>query len=324
MRKETEVRLELFAENVRAIKKGIATTTGMDRRTAALIYAVRGKTIDRDAIAETYEMLKKDTGILSAFRESTPLCTTAMLSLEANPKEALDRALEVYGMLKEVKFRSSPFLAEAAIHIATGTQPKNYKSMATRMRAFYELMKANSWLHTGADDYILAALFALSGMTEKTASDRIEKVFQKLKSEFSGKGSVLALAQVMALVGKTDQMALDRVVALRDVLKKRRMSLARPFIVPIIGILSQLDLSVDTIVQEARDVETHLKTQALSLTKTEIHMVATAMVAATFTKGDSTLVTATALTGAINMILAAQMAFIVIVAASASVVASMK
>jgi len=323
MKKETEVRLELFAENVRAVKKGIATTTGMDRRTAALIYAVRGKTIDRDVITNTYNMLKKGTSVLSPFRETTPLCTAAMLSLEADPKAALDRALEVYGMLKEVKFRNSAFLAEAALQIATGTQPDKYKQTVMRMRSFYDLMKANSWLHAAADDYILAALFALSGLDEKTASERIEKVFQKLRSEFSGKGSVLALAQVMALVGKTDEMATGRVVALRDVLKRRRMSLAKPFIVPIIGTLSQLDLSVDTIVQEVRDVEIFLKAQTLSLTKTEIHMAASAMVVATYAK-ENTLVTASAATAAGSMILAAQTSFIITVAASAAVVATMK
>jgi hypothetical protein len=323
MKRETEVRLELFAENARTIKKGITTTTGMDRRTAALIYAVKGKKMDRGKIEDCYAMLKKGAGILSPFRESTPLCNAALISLEKNPQEALDRALAVYDMLKEVKFRSSPYLASAAIQIASAMQPVDYRSTVSRMRSFYDAMKAKSWLHTGADDYILAAMFAISGAIERSSVERIEKVYQRLSTEFKGKGSVLALAQVLALGWKTDEATVQRVIGLRDVLKKRRMSLARPFAVPILGILSQIDLPVDTIVQEARDVEIFLKAQtgekSLGLSKVEIHMVATAMVATTFSKNmGSGLVTASVLTSMTNLIIATQVAFIVIVAAASA------
>jgi hypothetical protein len=245
------------------------------------------------------------------------------LALEKNPQEALDRAFSVYEMMKEVKFRSSPFLASAALRIAAGVQPVEYRSTVARMRSFYDAMKSKNWLHTGADDYILAAMFAMSGISEKTAMDRIQKLVDKLKSEFPGKGSVLSLAQVITLGGQADQAVVDRVLALRDVLKKRRMKLARPFIVPILGVLSQLNVNVDTIVQEARDVEIALKGQpgpeTIVLSKTEVHMVATALAASAFSKTlGNELASATVTANAINMVLTTQMAFIIIIAATAA------
>ncbi|MCL2143107.1 MAG: DUF4003 domain-containing protein [Methanomassiliicoccaceae archaeon] len=327
MRHETRSKSELFISNAKAIKKGISWSSASDKRMAALLYAMKGKMISRDAIAYAYDVLKKGTGRFSAFRGLLPVCTAAMLSLEKDPKEALECALSVFDMMREVKFKNSEFLAMAALQITKGTEQSDLRAKVGRMKAFYDGMKEMSWLHTGADDYILAATLAMSDADERKAIGDIEDMYQRLKSEFRGKGSILALAQVLTVGGQVGQPAAERVLALRDALRARKIRLFRSYAMPTLGILAQLPADAETIAQEIKDTEIFLRAQdgmgILSITALEIQMYAAALVAATYVQdAEKEAIAASVSTSMINIMLAIQMAVIVIMVASAAAVAA--
>jgi len=325
MKNEMRKRLELFMKNTETIRKGISMTTGEDRRMAALLYAVNGKMMDRAAVENSYAVLKKGAGVLSPFRASTPLGMAALLSLKADPKAAFDSAKDAYGKLRDIKFRSSEFLALAAIQIAAGAEPKDHQVVVNRMRSFYDKMKANNWLYTGADDYILAAMFALSGADERTTVEGIDTLYQKLKPEFKAKGSLLALAQVMALGKQTDAAAVKRVIALRDALKEKKIRLDVSYAVPTLGILASLPAGAEEIAQEILEAEEFLRAQdgmgKLSVSSTEIQLYAAALAASVYAK-DAGLIAASVSTVMTNIIIAQMMLIIVIVVASSAAVAA--
>jgi len=327
MRHELREKLELFIRNAETIRKGINMTSGEDRRMAALLYAVNGRSMDREKVENSYAVLKKGTGVLSPFRYTTSLSAAAILSLGTDPKGTLDNAVAVYGMLRDAKFRSSEFLAMASLQIATGAEPKDHRTMVTRMRSFYDSMKAKNWIHTGTDDYILAAMFALSGADEKSAVDRIGDLYQRLKPQFASKGNVLALAQVMVIGGQTGPLAADRIITLRNVLKAKKIRLDRSYSIPTLGLLSQLQVNAEIIAQEIRDAEIFLREQEgmgpLRVSKAEIELYAAAMTAAVYSKEDeSGLIAASVSTTITNILVAQMMLIIIIVAASAASVAA--
>jgi hypothetical protein len=323
MKREAQARLELFSGNLKTIKKGISMTFGTDRRTAALLYAVKGKTINRTAIEDSYAVLKKATSSISSFRQHAPLCVAAMLSLETDPKGTLDRALAVYGMLRDIKFRSSSFLAIAALQIATGAKPKDHQTAVARMRSFYDRMKEKNWLHTGADDYILAAMFALSGADEGSAVDSIEELYQRLRREFRSKGGVLALAQVLVIGGQTAPSAAERVLALRDALKAKKIRLDRSSSIPSLGILSQLPVDADKVAQEIKDAETFLRAQEGMGTPKEIQLYAAAIVSSMYPQdAERGLISASVSTSMINILISLQIAMIMIIVTVTTTVAA--
>ena len=321
MRHETRKKLELFTNNAEIVRKGISMTSGEDRRMAALLYTVNGKTMDRKAVEDSYAALKKGTGILSSFRQ-TPLSTAAMLSMGADPKAALDNAKAVHKMLRDIKFRDSEYLSTAAVQIAAGTEPKNYQVVVNRMRSFYDKMKSKNWLHTGSDDHILAATFALSGANEAVTVNNIDELYQKLKPEFTAKGSVFALAQVLVIGGLTGSAAANRAVALRDALKEKKIRLDKSYMVPALGILSMFPADAGTVAQEVLEAEEFLRAQegmgAMKVSNAEIQLYAAALAASAYAKDG--LVAASVSTAMISVLIAQLAVMMVVVAAAAATV----
>jgi hypothetical protein len=204
--------LTVFANNWQTIKKKFKLHHSSTKRLAALLYAIDNKPIDCIAIRECHSLIKKNTGIFSAFRGNMVLGLAAMLSLKENRKDIFARTVSVYKMLKKEGFRASDYLAVAAYEIASNEKLDDYQQIARRARVFYKGMKANSFFRTGEDDYIFSAMLGLSDIEVEDGIERIELLYQRFKSEFWSKNSIQMLVQILVL-GEESDLAVDRVLA---------------------------------------------------------------------------------------------------------------
>ena len=95
----------LFAENTQAVKKEFKWHDTLTKRLVALMYAVENKPVDCKAIRESYNLIKSNVGIFSAFRGNMSLCIAAMLSLKDNRQEIFSDMLTIYDndMMKKLK-----------------------------------------------------------------------------------------------------------------------------------------------------------------------------------------------------------------------------
>jgi hypothetical protein len=296
----------------------------MVKRQAALIYALEGRPIDCNAINEGYALMKESTGVLSMFRGYSSIGIAAMLSLKVDRQRIFDRTVSIYEMLKEAKFWRSEYLAVASYMIAVNAEPENYQKTVERTKAFYDGMKDKNWFYTGQNDYIMAAMLALSDADVEKGVSEIEVLYQQLKSEFFSRESVQILAQTMVVGGITGQAA-DRVIALKNAFRDQNMPMHREYTLPALGILALLPIDVNTIVQEVKEAQTHLKGQKgfgpLSVKKQELLLYATAITASGYAEDvQSGLVKAAVSTSIINLIIAMQMAMIVAVIVASNVV----
>ncbi|MNZ67240.1 hypothetical protein D3C78_854810 [compost metagenome] len=73
MKESYEARLQLFADNTLRVKKEFAWHNQLIHRLAALLYAVEDRNADVGAIRESYELVKKSTGLFSAFRGNSTI-----------------------------------------------------------------------------------------------------------------------------------------------------------------------------------------------------------------------------------------------------------
>ena len=306
-------KLELFAENVRKAKKGLGLNVVMSKRLVALLYALDGKPIDHNAVVSSYAIVKSNTGAFSAFRGDMSICIAAMLSLKGNPETLFNRTSAVYDMMKGAGFWGSDFLAVAAYVIASNADPEDYQTTVARMRSFYEGIKAQRRLSTGADDNIFAAVLALSGIEPKQGVDSVERLYSQIRSEFLSKNSALMLAQAMVAGGMSDQASADRIIALRNAFKAQKIPLDKAYALPSLGILALFPADVNIIVQDIKEAQTFLRAQkgfgSLSVSKQEILLYAVAITASGYTEDvESSIVTATTSTSIINIIVAMQIA----------------
>ncbi|GHU98855.1 hypothetical protein FACS189483_07400 [Spirochaetia bacterium] len=312
-------KLELFADNTQAVKKDFFWWLDSAKRLAALLYAQEGKPVDCEAIQQCHALIKQNTGVFSQFRGNMALCVATLLSLSPNPQERLDETLKVYDLLKGVKFHAADFLVVAAYQIAARSDASDYENVVTRTRSFYDEMKARHFFLTGEDDYIFAAMLGLTDLDVAAGAERIEQLYTRLKGEFWDNNSIQTLAQVLAL-GNSDESVTDRILALRDALRAQKIKLDKTYTLPVLGVLALLPVEIDTIVSDIGAAQNTLRAKkgfgALSVGTEELLLFAASIVAGDYAERvKDGVLTATLSTTITNLIIAQQVAIIVMLCA---------
>lgn len=75
--------------------------TGMLQHLGALLFTAEDKELDGEVIRHCHKLIKSEAGVLSYFRGSLAVGMATLLSLSQNPQQLLQRALEVYSMMKK-------------------------------------------------------------------------------------------------------------------------------------------------------------------------------------------------------------------------------
>jgi hypothetical protein len=205
-------RLTLFVNNVGMMKTSFKWHHAMVNRLAALLYAVEDKQVDKAAIKDNMDRIKKNTGMFSSFRGNVSFA--AHLALSDEPDTQLLHALHVYDLLNNVKFRSSPYLPVTAYQIAAHSTKDQFADVLARAKSWYTAMKSNHPYLTGQDDYIYAAMLALSDIEVEAGTMRMEQYYTALKSELRRGNALQALTQVLVL-GAGDGDPAARVLRLK-------------------------------------------------------------------------------------------------------------
>ncbi|MBN1775551.1 MAG: DUF4003 family protein [Clostridiales bacterium] len=286
MRDSTARRIDLFIGNYRYIKGKFFWQPTILKRLIAMIYAVNDRTMNDAAIRESMRMVKKYTSPFSYFRGYMILAVSAMLSLEKDQKNILEKALKVYEMMKSEKFWASPFLVIAACQIAIESGEEDIAAIVTRARAFYKGMRSRHFLITGSRDYITVALLAISGIDVQSGLLRLEEMHKAIKPKVRYSHGSQAIAQVL-LMGNGNEGNTERVLSLRDAFRQRKLRLDRDYAYPLLGLLALLGADADTLADEVIEAFKYMRKQkgfgAWSVNKLEVILFASAFVAMSHT-----------------------------------------
>ena len=329
MESQLQNKVELFIQNVGGIKNSFIWQEPAAKRLAALIYTMEGKTLDPQGIKEARDLIKEQTGIFSTFRGNLSIYIAAALSLTQDPKRTLEDVLYVHSLLKGQRFWSSDYLVAAAYEIAIHSPRENYAMAASRTRAFYDEMKSNHRFHIGEDDYIFAAMLALSDLDPHQGAVKMKLLFQKIKGEFSAfisRGSMLHLAQMMALGGSTPQCVAN-ISHLNRVFRSKKIKLDRTFTLPVFGVLGLLDIDHHTLAQDILDVRDFLRKQKgfghFSISNDELFLYVVSLVVNGYTQNHGNqAIKASATSGVTSLIIAQQVALIVAISVSTTAAAA--
>lgn len=314
-------KFELFVRNAQTIKSDFFWQNRSIKRLAALLYSLEGKQIDCGSIRECRRFIKNNTGIFSMFRGNMSLYVATMLSLKNNREELLSNITFVYGMLKDVGFWASDYLAVAACQIAVNSKLQQYRQVVDRTKFFYDKLKAYHWVYTGRDDYVFASMLGLSNVDVETGTQCIERFYQQLKSEFWSKNSVQALAQILLLGGESDEV-INRVLSLRNALRSQNIKLDKTYTLSSLGVLALLPVDADTIAQDIKNVLKSLRAQKgfgfFSVSTQELLLFAVAIVASGYTKSMKNTAGIASISTSIAGIIIAQQTAAIIAATSTS------
>jgi len=329
MNQRVESKLTLFVKNCQDIRGEFFWQQPMANRLAALAYALADKPIDSDRIRDCHNMIKGEVGVFSNFRGMLSVYVAAALSLSPDPGQLLNDTLYVYGLLKEQKFWGNDFLVIAAYEIALNAKKIDYERTAERTRAFYDEMKANHRFHIGQDDYIFAAMLALSGIDVRIGATKLKGIHVRLKEEFgrfTNRNSLLTLAQMMVLGGNTDQ-CVDNITRLSRTLRKRKIRLDKTYTLPSLGVLTLLEKDHHQLADELIAVRDNLRSQkgfgAFSVSIHEILLYAVSMLTHGYIGDAQADITKAGITTSVtNLIIAQQVAIMTSIAASSAAAAA--
>jgi hypothetical protein len=306
MQNNTQHMLNLFVANARTAREVFTWSYASARRLAAFIYARQGMLIDCSAINFCSELIKTKTSAFSAFRGGT-LCTETLLSLSRDPRGLVDEMLKAHGLLKKEKFLAGDYSIIAAQQIAEQMAPSDYSVVASKARALYKDIKSRHFFGTGTTNTLALTGIVMSGIEPMIAAERIEMFQSLLKGVLPSKSSRLILAQTFVLAG-ADDSAVNRVIAIGDALKARKINIKQLYLVPMLGVLALLPNDADAIARDIEEVQAILKMQkgfrALYVSKQELFLFAAAVVAIGYPESMKNGVVMTALiTGVLYIIM---------------------
>lgn len=325
MKKETRSRIELFVTNTQSLRGKFIWQNLLLKRLAAMLYAAEDKVIDDAAIQESYDLIKKSTGIFSSFRGNSAMTISTLLSLNEDRQKQLNDTLTIYRMLKANKFWTSDFLVVAAYQIAANINQENYSRTAQRAKAFYDGMKAQHFFITGPNDYIFAVMLGISDIEIAEGLKQMEQLYKDLKPEFRSANGVQALTHVLVLSGENKDIA-NRVISLAKKFRQRGMRLDKEYTLSELGVLSLLPADIDDLVDDVIEAYELLRNKKgfgrWSVTKQELLLFSSSLIAMEYIDKAKKDVLSTAIYTSLTNIIVAQQTAIAVAASSSAAVAS--
>lgn len=312
---------DLFAENFLTLQKNFKWDDTLMHHLGALYYTDADLAVDVDAIKDAKEIIKKNTGAFSAFRETTFMAHAVMLSLEQDPKELFNRSFDIYGDLKKAGFYGSPYLTLAAASIAKKSDLTDTGPVVLRAKEFYDAMKRKHRFLTSADDYGYTAMLSLSGLPVEGAIREMETCYEYLKKDFGSGNALQSLTHVLTLGEETAEAKCSRAKKLYECLLEKGCKLSKYDQLASLGILVLITENVDKITDDIKDAyEVLLEKKGFgkwSVTKHQRTMYAAALAASDYIKGCSRNTMDMTLASSITSIVMAQQTAMIIVASSA-------
>jgi len=317
MNQKVESMLHLFAENHQNIRNEFVWQEPMAKRLAALAYAMAGQSLNADALKKHHQMIKSEVGAFSSFRGMLSVYVAAALSLSQEPEVLLENTLYVYELLKEQGFWRNDYLVISAFEIASNENKIDFERTTQRAKDFYDAMKSNHRFQISSDDYIFAAMLALTDMDVIVGAEKVKAIYDRLRGEFSlftSKNSLVTLAQMLALGGSTEYCA-DKVSQLNRELRARKIKLDKTYTLPSLGVLSLLTMDPCDLASELNASTEFLRLQkglgALSVSIQELQLYAVSLMVHAH-KGDEQagITKAGVTTSVTNLLIAQQVALI--------------
>lgn len=317
---------DLFAENFQTLRKNFKWDYALMHHLGALYYTDADLAVNVEAIKDAKEMIKKNTGLFSAFRETAFFALAVMLSLEPDPKELFNRSFDIYGDLKKAGLYGSPFLTLAAASIAKRTDLTDTGTVVLRAKEFYDAMKKKHRFLTSTDDYGYAAMLAISGLPVEGAVREMETCYDYLKKDLGSGNALQSLTHVLTLGEETAEVKCSRAIEIYKRLSEKGCKLSKYDQLASLGILVLITEDVDKITEDIKDIyEVLLEKKGFgkwSVTKHQRTMYAAALAASDYISGCRKNAMDMTLASSITSIVTAQQTAMIIAVSSAAAAAA--
>jgi hypothetical protein len=255
-----------------------------NRRLAAFYYAFYNQRVDCNAIRHCSNMILQDPGV--SFDDKKKRVAT-LLSIREDKTEILSRINTVQDLMLRADFlQDSVYTVISSFVVATGTEPENFQDAVAHAREFYDELVKHNLLVVSEAFYPHVSLYGLRRTDARTGIMRMEQLLQFFSERLNFHINSALAWWVTSSVFYSDSNEPERVVMLRDLLKKQRICHPENIAFSTLGILSRLPQALEIIVQQLQAVLNILKKTKgfgqLSVSRDELYYTAAMIIASTY------------------------------------------
>ena len=311
---------ELLADNRDLIHKNFMWDMELMSVVGSVVYTGAGKTADIEKMMNCKKILKKNEGIFSVFRSNMEIPILCKMALSEDPEAYLANLRMVYDKLTKGKIFGSEYMALTALSICDVNMADKIDDIVAVTK---ELMKRMSSAHpilTSEEDAPLVALLALSGKSIDEIMEETEYCFNTMKKKFSFHGNaVQSLSHVLTMCAGGAQEKCARVSAIYDALVVQGVSYGKDYELASLGALVNVDMTPEELAKEIAEASDYLKNRKgfgnWSMGKQGRAMFAALLAAQAFAPSSSAM-DASVIGASLAMVIAEEIALMVIVAST--------
>ncbi len=309
---------EAIISNKEVLKKALVFDDSRLHTICASLYTQAGKSADKTEIEKCKKLIKSKVSAFSEIRGLALGMIACMIDIRGGQELYVDQMMQSYKTLRK-EFFASTLLALSAEIMAENCGPEEFLLVTQKAKGIYKDMRSKHPFLTGEDDYLICVLLAQSNRDVASLGEEIEQCFSYLKEQglrASG-NAIQAVSSVLALYEGEMTLKCQKMLSLYNSIKEKGYKYDKHYGLPMLAVLSQLELPMETIISEMREVHDWLKTQkgfGMLLGEASRMMYAAMIVSQNYSddKNASTSVAG----GVLSAIIAEQMAMIVCISAS--------
>ena len=287
---------DLMVRNRKVLDKNFVWDFDIMTTVASLILAGENFEADAEKLKKSKKILKNKVSCFSSIRGIGETITVCKMAMSDDPEKYIKELKTAYEKIMKGRFFNGEFMVIAAANLCDGNKSAETDRLVEKFNEIEKRMRQEHPILTGAEDWSLAMLLAMTDKSVDAIINEMEDGFDYFRSlkVRAGQNGLQTLSQILALMGGDMRKKCDKVVRIMDKFTEKGARYGREYEVSAIGTLIDIDANEDELVSEIIETADYLKTQrgfgSWHLDKKTRLMLATLIVAESYEKNDLTSV----------------------------------
>lgn len=229
---------------------------------AGLIFTSADREADAEKLTECRKILKQQTNIFSKLRSMTEIVVISKMALSENPENYLNEVLRVYKMLRKAGFEDSSYLVQASLLICDLGVRDECDEIALKAKEILKCLNRNHPILTSEEDISSAILLAVSYKNVDTVIRDFEEGYEYFTDQYKlrvSKNAVQELCEILAITYGDMRSKCDAVADIFNEFKKRKSDYGKDMEFATLGLLTDLDLTIDELTGEIIEAAEYLR-----------------------------------------------------------------
>ncbi len=259
MQSATMRRTEQFIENRKRIERAFRMSTPQVHCLCALLLGLDDRDADLDSIRRGKHILKKNTGIFSAFRGLGMAPAAIKIGEHEDGGQRLSYAKDNLRKLRAAGFAPTDYLCPAAFLMAKAHDRAD--AVAKEAREQYLEMRHAHRILTGGEDVMFAVLFAMYGAEKDVLYPRADTAMDLLARRFRRTNAAQMASFAIAMSDQPADLLALRTERLYDAVRETGIKNREMLDLPILAFLAALDVNETETAETIAEIAAYLREQ---------------------------------------------------------------